>query len=56
MTGVSRLPELTKSELAILRVLWRRGEASAREVHEGLPETLGWAYSTTSVNGLDPAL
>ena len=47
MTGVSRLPELTKSELAILKVLWKQGEASAREVHEGLPEALGWAYSTT---------
>jgi predicted transcriptional regulator len=47
MAGETRLPELTKSELAILKVLWKQGEASAREVHERLPEALGWAYSTT---------
>ena len=47
MSGASKLPELTKSELAVLKVLWKQGEASAREVHEGLPGALGWAYSTT---------
>jgi BlaI family penicillinase repressor len=41
------LPELTKSELAVLKVLWSGGEASAREVHEGLAEGVDWAYSTT---------
>lgn len=41
------LPELTKSELAVLKVLWSAGEASAREVHEGLPDSVDWAYSTT---------
>ncbi len=41
------VPELTKSELAVLKVLWREGEQSAREVHEGLPDALEWAYSTT---------
>jgi BlaI family penicillinase repressor len=45
MTG--RLPELTKSELAVLKVLWKEGELSAREVHQGLSEAIGWAYSTT---------
>ena len=41
------LPDLTKSELAVLKVLWSGGEASAREVHEGLAEGVDWAYSTT---------
>ena len=41
------IPELTKSELAVLKVLWSDGEASAREVHEGLAEGVDWAYSTT---------
>jgi len=41
------LPELTRSELAVLKVLWGGGEASAREVHEGLAEGVDWAYSTT---------
>ena len=41
------IPELTKSELAVLKVLWSDGEASAREVHEGLADGVDWAYSTT---------
>ena len=41
------LPELTKSELAVFKVLWSGGEASAREVHEGLAGGVDWAYSTT---------
>ncbi len=47
MAGKTGLPELTRSELAVLKVLWKEGESSAREVHERLPTTLGWAYSTT---------
>lgn len=47
MKRPARGHELTKSELAVLKVLWREGELSAREVHEGLPDALGWAYSTT---------
>jgi predicted transcriptional regulator len=47
VNGSPRAPELTKSELAVLKVLWREGELSAREVHEGLPDALEWAYSTT---------
>jgi BlaI family penicillinase repressor len=39
--------DLTRSELAVLKVLWKRGELSAREVHEGLSGSLDWAYSTT---------
>jgi predicted transcriptional regulator len=41
------LPELTRSELAVLKVMWKEGELSAREVHDGLTDSLDWAYSTT---------
>ncbi len=37
----------TKSELAILKVLWRQGRSSAREVHDVLGERQDWAISTT---------
>ncbi len=47
MNGSAKAPELTKSELSVLKVLWREGELSAREVHERLPDALAWAYSTT---------
>ena len=40
-------PDLTRSELAVLKVLWKEGELSAREVHDGLSGSLDWAYSTT---------
>lgn len=41
------LPELTKPEFDILRVLWKAGRLSVREVHDQLTETYHWAYSTT---------
>lgn len=41
------LPELSKSELDIIKVLWQVGRQSAREVHDALAPTYGWAYSTT---------
>ena len=34
--GHSTLPEPTERELQILRVLWDRGEATVRQVHESL--------------------
>ena len=37
----------TDVELAILRVLWRRGPTSVREVHEALASTRDTGYSTT---------
>lgn len=39
--------ELSKSELAVLKVFWKAGALSAREAHELLTERLGWAYTTT---------
>lgn len=41
------LPQLTPTELDVMKVLWDRGRQSAREVHERLGERQGWAYSTT---------
>ncbi len=43
----NKIPEISKSEYDILRVLWTEGELSIREVHEKMPQTYSWAYSTT---------
>src|SRR6187402_1481048 len=37
----------TESELEILQVLWLKGEASVREVHEGLAASKDVGYTTT---------
>lgn len=42
-----QLPDLARSELDVLKVLWADGRLSAREVHDRLHELHGWAYSTT---------
>lgn len=39
--------ELSKAEYDILRVLWKKGRLSVREVHDQLNETYNWAYTTT---------
>ncbi len=41
------LPELSKSELDIMKVLWKEGQLSTREVHDKLSPKYNWAYSTT---------
>ena len=41
------LPDLTKPELAIMKLFWAAGPLSAREVHERRQSTTDWAYSTT---------
>jgi|YelNatPaOPRAMG01_1025707.scaffolds.fasta_scaffold06551_2 predicted transcriptional regulator len=41
------LPDLSRAELDLMRILWRAERLSAREVHEGLDPAYGWAYSTT---------
>ncbi len=40
-------PELSRSELDIMKILWKDGRSSAREVHDQLSAAYGWAYSTT---------
>ncbi len=39
--------ELSRSEMEVLKVLWRHGRLSAREVHERVGPRRGWALSTT---------
>jgi BlaI family penicillinase repressor len=41
------LPQISPAELEIMKVLWRDGRLSAREIHDRLFDRLGWAYSTT---------
>lgn len=42
----SALPRPTDAELCILRVLWDRGEATVREVHEELSRKKEQGYTT----------
>ena len=41
------LPDLTKAEFDILRIIWKSGKLSVREVHDQITETHDWVYSTT---------
>jgi len=41
------LPRPTDAELAILRVLWARGPATVRQVHDALSEARETGYTTT---------
>ena len=44
----SELPDLSRTELQILNILWKSKEGlSVREVHEQIKETFNWAYSTS---------
>lgn len=47
MTRHPELPELSSTELDVLKILWAAGRLSAREVHDDLGHRRGWAYSTT---------
>ncbi len=47
MVKKSPLPDLTKTEFDILRIIWKNGKLSVREVHDQITETYNWAYSTT---------
>ena len=41
------IPELSKPEYDILRVLWKKGKQSVREVHDVMEKNNGWALTTT---------
>jgi predicted transcriptional regulator len=41
------LPRPTEAELEILRVLWERGPATVRQVHEALASSRDTGYTTT---------
>ncbi len=47
MKSKETLPDLTKAEFDILRILWKSGRLNVREVHDQLIENYNWAYSTT---------
>ena len=47
MKSHGSLPELSKSELDIMKILWQDGRGSAREIHDKLKPAYHWAYSTT---------
>ncbi len=38
---------VTEPEFLILRILWREGALSVREIHDQLSNQNGWAYTTT---------
>ena len=40
------LPQPTKTELNILRILWRKGDCTVRDVHEALNEDETSGYTT----------
>ena len=44
---ISPSPDLSPTELDVLKELWRDGRSTVREVHEGLTPTHPRAYSTT---------
>ena len=42
------LPDLSRTELEILNVIWKSKEGlSVRELHEKIKDSFNWAYSTT---------
>ena len=47
MKSKETLPDLTKAEFDILRILWKSGRLNVRELHDQLIEHYNWAYSTT---------
>lgn len=47
MKNKEPLPELTKTEFDILRIIWKAGRLNVREVHDQMVENYSWAYSTT---------
>ena len=47
MRSSKRVPEPTAVEFDVLKILWKAGKLSTREVHERLRASYPWAYSTT---------
>ena len=47
MPKQKELPELTKAEFDILKILWKKGRLTVREVHDQVKGLNRWAYSTT---------
>jgi BlaI family penicillinase repressor len=47
MSKPLQTPKPTESELEILQILWQKGQATVREVHEELSATKEAGYTTT---------
>jgi BlaI family penicillinase repressor len=47
MNSKEPLPDLTRTEFDILRILWKAKRLNVREVHDQMVENYSWAYSTT---------
>ena len=41
------LPDLTKAEFDIMKIIWKSGRLNVREVHDQIKDNFNWAYSTT---------
>ena len=44
---MTNIPEISQAEFLILRVIWKNGWQSVREVHDALTAQTRWAYTTT---------
>lgn len=44
---MTHIPEISAAEFQVLKILWKCGSQSVREVHDQLVPATGWAYSTT---------
>ncbi len=44
---MSRPPTPSNAELELLKCLWRLEACSARELHNGIADSLDWSYSST---------
>jgi predicted transcriptional regulator len=55
MAKKSTRPRLSRLELELMDLVWARGEASVREIHEAIPEGSRPAYTTvqTMLNRLE---
>jgi predicted transcriptional regulator len=47
MSKKRNIPELSKAEYDILRILWKDGRLTVREVHDQVFAIHKWAYTTT---------
>jgi BlaI family transcriptional regulator, penicillinase repressor len=47
MTLDRKIPDLSRAEYDILRILWKDGRRNVREVHDSLQPVYHWAYTTT---------
>ncbi len=47
MNNLKDLPQLSPTELEVMKILWEADGLSAREVHQRIGDHMDWAYSTT---------